>query len=357
MLEKNKQEVTNVHKSFVQQANGNIINYGFGYSDIKEICHDVVRQELSIVTKEASETLKNEIVTFENQFVERLINLENQQVIEKLKTPKLQFSLHATMKEFVKTEVADTKEELLDLFIERLKVEEHTTEQFLIDEAIDIIPKLSRPALFLLGALTQRKIVNHGFAFIVNNSLKTQADLYEYLDELSNLDIEYLKQINCCSPISGLRHYIGLIDMMKKNYDLLFIKAISKQEYETRVLSNPQIPSEIKHHIMFIDGTQNEECKLLFSSKIDLVKYLENNGIIQYLSVIEDFINSLPVFNDSEIKQYLISLNKNWEKAFKVLDMEAITNIELTPVGTYIGRRIMKKIMNRNTLPLQDFYK
>ena len=120
MLEKNKQEVSNVYDSLVQQANGNINNYGLGYNDVKEICRDVIRQELAIVTKEATNTLNQEISAFENQFVDRLEKLENPQVMDKLRIPKLQFVLHDTMKEYAKTDDIDTKEELVDLMIERL---------------------------------------------------------------------------------------------------------------------------------------------------------------------------------------------------------------------------------------------
>jgi hypothetical protein len=134
MLERNDQEISNVNGSVVQQANGDINNFGLGYSDVKAICRDVVRQELAIVTKEATDTFHQEISAFENQFVGRLEKLENPQAMEKLRTPKLQFVLHDAIKEYAKTDDIDTKEELVDLLIERLKVEEHTTEQYLIDE-------------------------------------------------------------------------------------------------------------------------------------------------------------------------------------------------------------------------------
>ena len=63
------------------------------------------------------------------------------------------------------------------------------------------------------------------------------------------------------------------------------------------------------------------------------------------------------MLNDSEIKQYLISLNRNWDKAFKILDREDIQSIDLTPIGTYIGRRIVEKVLKKKTLPLNDFYR
>ena len=41
----------------MQQANGDIYNYGLAYNDVKEICRDVVRQEFQIVTKDAIDKL------------------------------------------------------------------------------------------------------------------------------------------------------------------------------------------------------------------------------------------------------------------------------------------------------------
>ena len=51
MLEKNKQEASNICGSFIQQANGDIHNHGLGYNDVKDICQDIVRQQLSLIKK------------------------------------------------------------------------------------------------------------------------------------------------------------------------------------------------------------------------------------------------------------------------------------------------------------------
>jgi UDP-N-acetylmuramoylalanine--D-glutamate ligase len=42
MLEKNKQEVSDIKSSVVQQANGNIYNNGMGYNDIRAMIEDVI---------------------------------------------------------------------------------------------------------------------------------------------------------------------------------------------------------------------------------------------------------------------------------------------------------------------------
>lgn len=356
MLEKNKQEASNISGSLVLQANGDIHNHGLGYNDVKEICRDVIRQELAIVTREASDTLNKEISTFENQFVERLEKLENPQVIDKLKTPKLQFSLHDAMKEYAKTDDLDTKEELVDLLIERLKVDENTTEQYLIDEAIKILPNLSKPQVYLLGALTVRKVINQGFSIIVENNLRKRAMIFEYLNEISTLDIHYLKLVNCCADMSGTKYYIPLIDMMKTSYDLLFRHHIEEPAYDAFIQNAPNISTINSCQLVYRKGNTNE-IYLYHSSKSKLEEELRKENKIDEMPIVEQLINLFPQFTDNDIRTYLTSLNPNWEKAFKNFNKEDITHIDLTPVGTYIGRRIVKKVTKDETLPLKDFYK
>jgi len=356
MLESNKQEVSNVSDSFVQQANGDIHNHGLGYNDVKEICHDVVRQELAIVTKEATETFHQEISAFENQFVDRLEKLENPQVMEKLRTPKLQFALHDTIKEYVKSDDVNTKEELIDLLIERLKVEEHTTEQYLIDESIKIIPNLSLFQAYFLGALTLRKVINQGHSFIVDSNLGKRALLYEYLDKISNLDIHYLKLTNCCSDMPGTKYYVSMFDLMKPEYDLLFRHYITEEAYDSFIRDHPNIPSVKGQQIIYKKGNTNE-IYLMYSSKNYLVQELKKENKMDSLPLFDQLINLFTPFTNDEISQHLVSLNSNWQKAFDCLNKEEVTHIDLTPVGTYIGRRIVKKVTKDDTLPLVEFYK
>lgn len=356
-MERNKQEVSNVSDSFVQQANGNIHNnYGLAYRDVKEICHDVVRQELAIVSKEATDTFHQEIAAFENQFVGRLEKLENPQVMDKLRSPKLQFTLHDTIKEYAKTDDVNTKEELVDLLLERLKVEEHSTEQYLIDESIKILPNLSLAQTYFLGALTLRRITNRGYSYVVDGNLAKRAMLYEHLNEISTLDIQYLKLLNCCSDMPGTKYYIPMVKAMRNNYDLLFRHHITEDTLYPFFQNHPNLPL-LNGQVLIYKNDSTNESHLLYSSKKYLIEELERAHQQFSHSELDEFINLFTPYTDEKIKQHLISLNPNWQKAFDYMDKEEITQIDLTPVGLYIGRRIVKKIINDNTLPFEDFYK
>lgn len=71
MLEMNKQEASNISNSSIQQAKGDINNYGVSYSDVKDICRDVIRQEFQIVTQEAVEKLNKIIEEFQTRLIEK----------------------------------------------------------------------------------------------------------------------------------------------------------------------------------------------------------------------------------------------------------------------------------------------
>lgn len=354
MTEKNNQEISNANNSLIQQANGDINNYGLGYNDVKDICHDVVRQELSIVTKEAVDVFHREIRNFEDRFVERLEKLETPQITGKLATPKLQFILHDTIKEYAKSDIIDTKEELVDLMIERLKVDDPSTEQHLIDESIKTIPNLSLPQSYFLGALTLRKLIKRGPISSINNILKNRAVLYKYLNNISGLDIHYLKLVNCCADIPMTRYYIPLLDNMKEDYDLLFRHSITEDAFNAFLLNHTDLSTALKSPIIIKNAKKNE-----IRPAISSVRYIKQTRLVNedILPEIEQLFNLFTPFSKEEIKEYLVSLHPDWQKAIDNIDREEITHIDLTPVGTYIGRRIVKKTINEDILSLKEFYK
>jgi len=353
MSDKNKQELSNVNGSFVQQANGDINNYGIGYNDVKEICHDVVRQELSIITKKAAETFHHEILNFENQFIERLEKLENPQVAGKIATPKLQFFLHDTIKEYAKTDDTNIKEELVDLLIDRLNVEEHTTEQHLIDECIKVIPNLSINQTYFLGALTLRKVICQGICYLVDTYLEKCAFLYKYMDITSNLDIQYLILEKCCTDLGWGKQYNPILDGMRTSYDLLFRHSITKEAYDSFMHDHPNM-NNLGIHIVLWNNVGN---KLLYSSKAFLMQKTQIKELHNHITELEQLINLYTPFSDDEIKHYLISLHPDWQKALNCYDKGEVRHIDLTPLGSYIGRRIIKKLTNYNTISLEEFYK
>lgn len=226
MLEKNKQEASNINNSFVQKANGDIHNYGLAYNDVKEICRDVVKQEFQIVTKEAVDKLNQIIEEFQNRLIEKLAELKDQTIINKFKEPQYQFILHDTMKGYAQTDDETLKAELIDSLIDRLQVKGNSTLQHVIENAIQILPKLTLPISQLLGAMYLRFLKERCLANLFPSKIESYTEIYKNLDQVTNYDIEYLKQLNCCTTLLDLKHMVPIETEMRTKYDYYFRKPI-----------------------------------------------------------------------------------------------------------------------------------
>lgn len=344
MFEMNKQEASNISNSSVQQAKGNIYNYGVSYSDVKDICRDVIRQEFQIVTQEAVDKLNKIIEEFQTRLIEKIAELNDQEVISKFKEPRYQFILHDAIKEYAQTDNEDTKEDLVGVLIDRLQVDENSTERFVVEDAIKIIPKLSFPLTRLLGSILMRRMEERNLPFIFRNNLNELARIYEHLDEISNLDIAYLFQLNCCELMQGYRRMVTIEEEMRQRYDLFFRQPTTIEEYNNYVASHPILAPGINgFSFVCVDSANNNECRMTSLSTHHLKDSLQNAGKMDMWPELEKYINTLRPYNDEEIKNLLININPNWAKIIDLFHQENIQSLQLTPVGTYIANRIIQK--------------
>lgn len=351
MLEKNKQEVSNINDSFVQQANGDIHNYGLAYNDVKEICRDVVRQEFQIVTKDAIDKLNKIIEEFQSRLIEKLSELKDQTIINKFREPRYQFVLHDTMKEYAQSDNETLKIELIDILIDRLHVDEDSTLRFVIENAIHILPKLTLPTSQLLGAMYLRFLKERCSACLFPSKIESYAKIYEHLDQVTNFDVEYLKQLNCCTTLLDLKHMEPIETEMRIKYDYYFRKPIKIEDIHNYFNSNDALISDNEVLSYFIDEFNNNQYKCFFISKETMLDNLQKVGKPHLFSAINSFITTIPTQTDADIKKELISINSNWEKAINIFRQENVWALQPTPVGMYIAWRIIK----RTNIRIGDF--
>lgn len=351
MLEKNKQEASNINDSFVQQANGDIHNYGLAYNDVKEICRDVVRQEFQIVTKDAIDKLNQIIEEFQNRLIEKLAELKDQTIINKFKEPQYQFILHDTMKEYAQSDNDTLKAELIDILIDRLQVEENFTLQHVIENAIQILPKLTLPTSQLLGAMYLRFLKERCSSNLFPSKIKSYAEIFENLDQVTNFDIEYLKQLNCCTTLLELKHMEPIETEMRTKYDYYFRKPIKIEDIQKYFNSYDSLISDHEVSLYFIDESNNNQYKCIFINNESMRDNLQKNGKSHLISVINSFLTTIPTQADAEIKKELISINPNWEKAINIFRQGNVWVLQPTPVGMYIAWRIIK----RTNIRIGDF--
>lgn len=153
MLNKDEQQISGVSNSTINQAKGNIINnYGISAKDVIDIVNSVVADKMSVFHKEAEETAKQRLTEFNRELIKKLQDKAEEQ-IGKFNSPALQLAARKAAWGYVQSGDTNDKENFVDLLIERVSVEEKSTKQHLIDEAIEILPSLSPNCLQLLTFL------------------------------------------------------------------------------------------------------------------------------------------------------------------------------------------------------------
>ena len=137
--EQNRQDAKNISNSNVNITNGDITyNSGLSYTDVREICKDVCAYEIQKNSQMALETSKKRLQEFSEECIDR-IDSEAKEHIEQFKNPDIQYSLRNAAIPYLRTGDKELKEDLINMFIDRLKENQRTTTRSVIDEAIDII--------------------------------------------------------------------------------------------------------------------------------------------------------------------------------------------------------------------------
>jgi len=154
----NDQKIESVNQSTIVQAKGDINFNGITAETAMEICKYVVKAELAVYTQDARVEAEKRLSDISEKTIDRITSLK-EDLLHRFKEPAIQMALNETFKNHIASGNEELGENLIDLLIERLRVQERTTEQSIIDEARNIIPKLSSNTVSLLAIMVFSKLI------------------------------------------------------------------------------------------------------------------------------------------------------------------------------------------------------
>ena len=366
---KPEQQVGDVQNGTVNQAGGDInIQNGLTYSEVKDLCETTVRAEVARLTGEAKVTMLQLLADFQDRFYARLADLENKQNLEKLNRPSIQLCVYKTIIETSKAEGDDlTKNELLEMLIERLNADEQSTEKIVIEDAIERAVRASRPLKALMVALQLRSIIIPG-PFDVDDILKQYGELFKDLAQLNRLDIAYGRQMQCIFPITGLHSGYTYEDILLHNYDLLFRHCGTWGQFNSFADSHPELHQGFKlgnmdgMKIITIDGrdgggvTNESNIFFITPSSEFLKNILCQQGRNDMIPAIDALLQTMPVYTYDEIHQYLHNLSEGWDYVFEVFNRSEVIPLLLSPVGNYMAMAYTRRLGKQPNHFLQEIY-
>lgn len=328
---------------------------GLQIGDVIPLVHGLVKNEMDIYQQVAAVTAKSRFEEF-TKSLESNIESKVAAKIEKFSEPSMQFATREATLGYIKSGDKDQKDMLVDLLIERLKADDRSTEQLLIDEAIQILPKLSPKCISVLTLMVFNNLKVSGYISIFESFVKKLNPVVDNVFNTKNIDLEYLVQTGCISSILAFRRNENWCQSNVKNYPLLFChldnneaaeKFLSKYGFE-KIKGGLQFPPEIEtQQLMKLFSFFNITIDGNFAPNfLTLEKYTEIGNQLSPFAL-EDIMSLLEhrtPMNDEEIINYYSKFNPRWVETIKIIDHK-ISKYDLNLVGKYIGLLHLTKLL------------
>lgn len=354
----NEQKIESVDHSTIVQAKGDINFNGITAETAMEICKYVVKGELAVYTRDAKVEAEKRLSDISEKTIGQITSLK-EDLLHRFKEPAIQIALNETFKNYITSGDEELGENLIDLLIERLNVQERSTEQSIIDEARNIIPKLSSNTVSLLAIMVFSKLIFPYNRKQYDELLLKLAPLTEKLKDISSLDIAHLKQVGCGYGISAFHVTESLEKHLMPDYDLFFRHSISFNELNEVLQKYPQLmpvpqPDNLAY-IMSMFAIEGQNLSFNVTNTRTVTEALHQASKTQLIPLFEDLKNKAIPFTEDEVRNYHIQKDARWQYAFDVFKNNQITTFLLNPVGVYIGIRQLAKIC-KMAIPMSLFY-
>lgn len=234
------------------QAENININRGLTYDDVKSISKDVFHENFYNLSNVAAETATERAEELTNRFLETLKE-RNPEALQNAENPDLQYAIFTAQKEYARTGDQELGEILVDILVDRFKEPDRNILQIVLNESLQITPKLTKDQLSTLSIIFSLKYTKH-------RKIEDLSSLNHYIDyrispfvddlTIKNSCYQHLEYTGCGSISIG-QTKIGTI--FRNNYQGLFSKGFAESETETIITDNPSAQS------MFIPCLHNAQ--------------------------------------------------------------------------------------------------
>lgn len=335
----NKQTQKGGESSLNIQAGGDVkITSALSYADVKEIALDVFQENFCKLAGLAKQTARQRAEEITDKFLTEL-QKRNPDGLKNAEDVDFQHSLFTVQKEYARTGDKDLGDILVDILVDRSKEDKRSILQIVLNESLQIVPKLTRDQIATLTVIFTLKHTK----FLRMDRLES---LRDYIDHrispfVSSLSLnqalcQHLVYAGCASISIG---QTSIEKIFRRNYPGLFSKGFSSEEIK-----------ELGHPInrmlpLFAKSLHSEELFQLSFLDEDILKQtakkmdLTDPQVDKLLSLQNKYLMSA-----KEVKEYLLVVHPCLKKLFDVWENSLLKNTSLTSVGIAIGHANMRRV-------------
>lgn len=313
------------------QAKSINIQTGMTYSDVKEIALDVFKNNFENLSVVAADTAKKRAEEITGQFLSEL-EKRNYDALSQAQDPDFQYSLFTVQKEYARTGNKNLGDLLVDILVERTKVDQKGLLQIVLNESLAVAPKLTTSQLCALSVIFSLKYTRY-LRMISLDTLKDYLAhrLAPFAKDLpkSQASYQHLEFAGCGS--SGFVAS-GISDIFKQQYPGVFSIGFSKEQFDSEIgkISGSEkllVPCLRDNNLFQLNVTDFEILK----------KQIKEKGISDSeYPIIESFWKKY-LISDEDLRKDLINQNENMATIYDVWENSPMQNMTLTSVGIAIA--------------------
>lgn len=346
MINDKKLEQSSGNDSTNIQVGGNL-TVGLSYSDAKDIALDIYKQNFLELSEKATEKALAKVEHFVNEFLTKLYEKEDENLISELETPSFQMILLKAQKEAIKADDKIIEEILSNILLERTKEKERTLKRIAFDEAISVVSKLTEKQMDILSLnyilkelhriMNWKEMRFNGVIHILNDIVP----VFEQKIDYQSPDISHLEYSGCIRKPDKYSEFNGKFFPYE---DGLFQKPFTIDEFET------QLGTSIFNGLLMNSEHENGKFQLDYIYDTELRKRMfELTDDIDLRKKFNDFVKKNNIFT-TDRKKLFKDRAPNCSFIFESWQ-DKIYEYELTPVGVAIS---ISNLMNKWDFPFDS---
>lgn len=348
MFKNSKQQQSGDFSTNVQAGKDvNITQYGISYQDAKDIALDVFKTNFYELAKGANEVAMHRAEEITNNFLNRLQN-QGTDALDSMREPDMQYALFTAQKEYARVGDEDLADVLVDILVERSKVNERSLMQVVLNESLEVIPKITNSQLNILSMVFILKYsVNYSVVSIETLNRYLKNNIVPFTEEITKRSsyFQHLEYTGCASISIGESRFISLL---KDRYGGIFLKGFEQAE----IIKNL---TELNLPLKLVVPSLHDSRLLQFNAMSE--EYLK--GILNDMNVDQKIILKTVdmyrsnLMSDEEAEVFLQSVCPETDKVIDYWNNSPMKNMNLTSVGIAIAHaNIRRKVSEEYDLSI-----
>lgn len=343
-----RQKIKGTRNSTIIQVKGDLIQQGLSAEEVRTICHEVYADELARHSEKAKQVSEERFNTVVEKILDRLASLEND-LSHRFEDPGVQMSTYELIKSYIRVGDESLGDEMVDMLMDRLKETGRTVNSAVIDEAIQILPKLSESTVSFLALSVFSAIIVPGNRKLFRGYLEGLKDIIVYSSHISKLDIAYLKQVGCCYSTHFVSNDSSLTNGFLRSYDLFFRVPISMDKLNEVIgrhgLKGKDGMEVLSFILSLFEQPENNMLHFKLTSSQHLDLNIQEYKMEKCRKIVDELKSVMTLYSEMELRSELGVITPAWIPVLDRFAQPDVLSLRLNPVGYYIGWKRLGKLI------------